>query len=363
MIDRKVVKEVERLLEVETPVVPMWGLRGEAIGREEREAIMELRRRELEEPIRYFKPNEGSQEGFFDMLKEKREVAFFAGNKSGKCVSADTLISGERIDSFGFEKGSARLWNLGGRLRVAAGHRVLTPTGWFSISPQKESPSDNRFVALIQVPALSSGDISLSDFFSGDVRSWQTVSSFQSDYQAYFRSHGGRPQALSEVSPDGSPLSVGALASIYSDQYEQEHTRLYPKSAPLASVDALYPVCRSFSVEDLDVLPPAEQSLPNILVFDLSVLPSTLSAKVLSGTHDLDSSLVYVVMWPERNIYSILLPINITPVQDEVEEAYWDTSIPFTHAYEAGGFINHNTHCGAKYVVQAALGKEAKMSR
>lgn len=66
-------------------------------------------------------------------------------------------------------------------------------------------------------------------------------------------------------------------------------------------------------------------------------------------------------MWPERKIYSVLLPANVTPVQDEVEEAYWDTSIPFTHAYEAGGFINHNTHCGAKFVVQAALGEQAAL--
>ena len=84
MIDPKAVAELKRLGEVEHPIVPMYGLRGEAIGREEREAIMELRRRELEEPIRYFKPNEGSQEVFFSMLNEKREVAFFAGNKSGK---------------------------------------------------------------------------------------------------------------------------------------------------------------------------------------------------------------------------------------------------------------------------------------
>jgi PBSX family phage terminase large subunit len=331
------------------------------LGDEVRAALVELARRKAEEPIRYFVPNKGAQREFFELMKVKREVAYFAGNKSGKCVSADTLISGQRIDSFGFEKGSARLWDLCGRLRVASGHRVLTPTGWHFVSTQRESPSDNRFVALLQAPALSSGDISLSDFLLGDSHLWQTVSSFQSDYLAYFRSHGGQPQPLSVDGQDGLPLQVGASAYTFADRYAQEHNHLYQCESPLSIDHALHPVHQSFSVPDLETLPPAEQSLPNILVFDLSELPVDLKTKVLLGADGLDlaSSLVYVVMWSNKKIYSILFPVNVVPVEGEAEESYWDTSIPFTHAYEAGGFINHNTHVGAKYVVQAALANEA----
>jgi PBSX family phage terminase large subunit len=50
----------------------------------QREAILELARRKREEPIRYFTPNRGAQEEFFNMCKDRREIAFFAGNKSGK---------------------------------------------------------------------------------------------------------------------------------------------------------------------------------------------------------------------------------------------------------------------------------------
>ena len=51
---------------------------------EQRVALLELVRRRREECIRYFKPNQGAQVEFFRLCKEKREVAYFAGNKSGK---------------------------------------------------------------------------------------------------------------------------------------------------------------------------------------------------------------------------------------------------------------------------------------
>jgi PBSX family phage terminase large subunit len=47
-------------------------------------ALTELLRRKEQEKIRYFKPNPGAQEIFFDLLKSHREVCYFAGNKSGK---------------------------------------------------------------------------------------------------------------------------------------------------------------------------------------------------------------------------------------------------------------------------------------
>lgn len=51
---------------------------------QQRVALIELIRRRREEPIRYFKPNPGAQVEFFKLCKEKREIAYFAGNKSGK---------------------------------------------------------------------------------------------------------------------------------------------------------------------------------------------------------------------------------------------------------------------------------------
>lgn len=64
--------------------IPIFSPSGKFLNPEQRQYLMELERRKREEPIRYFKPNVGAQEEFFHLMKEKREVAFFAGNKSGK---------------------------------------------------------------------------------------------------------------------------------------------------------------------------------------------------------------------------------------------------------------------------------------
>lgn len=55
----------------------------------EKRAAFELVRREKEEPIRYFEPNEGAQTAFFQATRDYREVALLGGNKAGKtCVGA-----------------------------------------------------------------------------------------------------------------------------------------------------------------------------------------------------------------------------------------------------------------------------------
>jgi PBSX family phage terminase large subunit len=74
---------------------------------EQRSALLELIRRRKEEPIRYFKPNAGAQVEFFNLCKEKREVAYFAGNKSGKTHCGAKFIVqaalGERAERYGLE--------------------------------------------------------------------------------------------------------------------------------------------------------------------------------------------------------------------------------------------------------------------
>lgn len=54
------------------------------LSKEQRQALEVLAWRLENEPIRYFEPNPGAQEEFFEKLEVLREVAYFAGNKSGK---------------------------------------------------------------------------------------------------------------------------------------------------------------------------------------------------------------------------------------------------------------------------------------
>ena len=63
-------------------------IKGISLSPPERSALIELLRRKKEEQIRYFKPNPGAQERFCQLVREKREVAYFAGNKSGKTFTA-----------------------------------------------------------------------------------------------------------------------------------------------------------------------------------------------------------------------------------------------------------------------------------
>jgi PBSX family phage terminase large subunit len=74
---------------------------------EQRTALVELIRRRREEPIRYFKPNPGAQVQFFNLCKEKREVAYFAGNKSGKTHCGAKFIAqaalGKQAEKYGME--------------------------------------------------------------------------------------------------------------------------------------------------------------------------------------------------------------------------------------------------------------------
>jgi phage terminase large subunit-like protein len=60
---------------------------------EERAILIELIRRRKEEAIRYFTPNPGAQEEFIRLVREKREVAYFSGNKSGKTFVAASIAT------------------------------------------------------------------------------------------------------------------------------------------------------------------------------------------------------------------------------------------------------------------------------
>lgn len=55
---------------------------------DKRQVAVELLRRRTEERIRYFRPNPGAQEAFLHSITTHREVAYFAGNKSGKTYTA-----------------------------------------------------------------------------------------------------------------------------------------------------------------------------------------------------------------------------------------------------------------------------------
>lgn len=57
----------------------------------QREALIEMHRRTQEEQIRFFVPNPGAQVNFTKLVRSGREVAYFAGNKSGKTFTAAAL--------------------------------------------------------------------------------------------------------------------------------------------------------------------------------------------------------------------------------------------------------------------------------
>src|SRR3990172_41567 len=278
----------------------------------------------------------------------KRFVLCSAGIQGGKCVGKETKVSGKRIDSFGFEKGTAQMYRVGDSLRATSEHSLLSPDGWISVSSSKNEGLPLFFVC----PLLSSGELSLKDFLLGDQSSWKTVSDFQSDYLEYFRLHGGRPQFLKEVDQDGFPLSIGEVAHTYSNQYDKEYNHVYRSSNLPSTSDDCYPVIHTYDVVDPEPLLSSEQSLPNIRVYDLSVLPKELKTKVLSGVDcsKLASSCVYLIIWPKTSVYSIAVSVNVSIKEDKVD-TYWDTSIPLIHAYEAGGFINHNTFVGAVWLL------------
>lgn len=65
----------------------------DSLEKEQKVALVELVRRRREEPIRYFKPNPGAQVEFFRLCKDKREVAYFSGNKSGKTYCGAKFVA------------------------------------------------------------------------------------------------------------------------------------------------------------------------------------------------------------------------------------------------------------------------------
>ena len=286
------------------------------------------------------------------LQSKSRFILACAGKRGGKCVSKDTLISGHRVDSFGFEKGIDQLYLLGGTLRATAGHIILTGEGWRSVSSLIQTASDQRY-AYFPLPALTNGDISLSDFFSGDLSSWKTIQDFQSDYLAYYRSCGGQPQTLKEVGPDGLPLPIGVRARIFSDQYESKHNRTYQFSDPLSTLGAKFPVSRSGVLVDPDDERSEKPYQASIVTFLQSDLPLDLMTKVRQGLDNLDEfdfACVSLILF-SNHTYCITINRRITIVPDHIEE-YWDTTIPLTHCYEAGGFLNHNTKTASYWSAQ-----------
>jgi hypothetical protein len=274
--------------------------------------------------------------------------AAIAGVRGGKCVSSDTIISGRRIDSFGFEKQSDQLYNLGGLLRVSARHRVLTPKGWTSVGDLVEQ-GVSHFFAFVQIQHRSNEEFSLSSFLAGDVSSWKTISDFQSGYLDYFHSHGGQPQTLKESGQDGVPLPVGVRACKLAEQYEQEHSHLCQSFGHPSNMGDVCPARRLYDVADPDAGHSGGHNLLRIREYDLSLYSEVLRAKVRRAIRGLDvlNSYVYLILFP-NNVWTVAVPCNLTIKKDKIE-AIWDTSIPFTHAYEAGGLISHNTYVGSAW--------------
>lgn len=277
-------------------------------------------------------------------LSKARFIFASAGQRSGKCCSPDTLISGQRLDSFGFKKGTAPLYSLNGSLRATAGHRVLSPTGWTSVGDLLSLEPDRRFV-FQSIPLESSLAHDLLTLLVNAPNYWKTIQDFQSDYLAYFRSNGGRPRPDLIYDPNGAPSQDDALSRKVVAQYESKHTHLCQSSGLLSKKGDLPLSCHLSEVSDEDSSPGDLCNSLNILKIPVSALPKELRDRVFRKLDHQQLSYISFIYWPNSKVYSFAVSVKCDIKQDKTED-YWDTSVPLIHAYEAGGFINHNTKAG-----------------